>query len=453
MKNESQNKLGEMPIGRLLLVMSVPMMISMFIQALYNVVDSIFVAKISEDALTAVSLAFPLQNLMSAIAVGTGVGVNALVARSLGERRRDRAEKAANVQVFLSLCYTLVFLLVGLLLARTYYTTQTDVESIVDYGEAYVSIVCCGCIGVFYSQNFEKLLVAVGSSTLSMVSQAAGALINIVLDPVLIFGLGPFPVMGVRGAAVATVIAQVSSALIALAFNLKCNRATRFRLRAMLPDGPIVRGIYAVGLPSMLTIGLSSIMSYCMNRIFLGFSTTAAAVFGIWLKLQSFGFMPVFGMNNGTIAIYSYNYGAGKTERVFRTLRLALIVGALITAAVSLLYERFPEGLLRLFSASDNMMGIGRPAVRICAASLPFGACSIIMAAACQSLGKPQYSLLINISRQLALQVTAAWLLSLTGRLTLVWVAPLCAEVLTLALAIVMCGRVMGRLRRNEETA
>lgn len=426
--------------------MSVPMMISMFIQALYNLVDSMFVAKISEDALTAVSLAFPLQSIMNAIAVGTGVGVNALVSRSLGEGNRVRADKAANVQVFLSLCYAAVFLLVGLTFSRGFYTTQTDVESIINYGEKYVSVVCCFSLGLFLSQNFEKLLVATGNSTPSMISQAAGAVLNIILDPVFIFGLGPIPAMGVRGAAIATVLGQFTAALAALAFNVRRNTATRFRLSRMLPDAKILKAIYAVGLPSTLTVGLSSVMSYLMNGILLGFSTTAAAVFGVWLKLQSFGFMPVFGMNNGTIAIFSYNHGAGRIDRVNKTLRLALTLGAVITLGVALLYEAVPGPLLDLFSASENMMGIGVPAIRICAASLPFGGVSVICASACQSLGRAGYSLAINLSRQLVLQVTAAYLLSLFGKLSLIWIAPLLAEVLTLVFAAVLAGKVMRRL-------
>ena len=303
----SQDKLGTMPIGKLLVTMSVPMMISMFIQALYNVVDSMFVARLSEDALTAVSMAFPIQNVMIALAVGTGVGVNALVSRSLGEGNLRRAEKAANVQIFLDVCYAVLSIVVGVFFARTYFTNQTDVASIIDYGEQYVAIICCWSLGMYLAQGWEKLLIATGNATPSMISQALGAVVNIILDPVLIFGLGPFPALGVRGAAIATVIGQYAAGICALVFNLRRNTATHFHFNQMLPDLKILKFIYSVGLPSMLIVGLSAVMSYCMNGIFLSFSTTATAVFGIWLKLQSFGFMPVFGMNNGTIAIYSYN--------------------------------------------------------------------------------------------------------------------------------------------------
>ena len=261
----SQDKLGTMPIGRLLITMSVPMMISMFVQALYNMVDSMFVARLSENALTAVSLTFPLQNIMNAIAVGTGVGVSAMVSRSLGEGDGRRAERAANVQVTLSALYAVIFAAVGLLCSRSFFEHQTDVAEIIAYGHDYMLIVCVCAVGMFYGQNFEKLLVATGSSAQSMVSQAAGAVINIIFDPLLIFGIGPFPSLGVSGAAWATVLGQCVSALLALFFNLRCNHATRFRAKSMLPDPETLRGIFAVGLPSMITVGLGSAMSYLMK--------------------------------------------------------------------------------------------------------------------------------------------------------------------------------------------
>ena len=450
-REQSQDKLGTMPIGKLLVTMSVPMMISMFIQALYNVVDSMFVARLSEDALTAVSLAFPIQNIMIALAVGTGVGVNALVSRSLGEGNVRRAEKAANVQIFLDVVYAVLALIAGLFFSRRYFANQTDVTSIIDYGEQYVSIVCCWSLGMFLAQGWEKLLIATGNATPSMISQALGAIVNIILDPILIFGLGPIPAMGVRGAAIATVIGQYAAAVCAFLFNIKRNTATRFDLRQVLPDGPILKFIYSVGLPSMLIVGLSAVNSYAMNSIFLSFSTTATAVFGIWLKLQSFGFMPVYGMNNGTIAIYSYNYGAGNTDRLFRTLRLSLIVGFLITAAVTVVYIAIPNTLLSLFDASDYMRSIGVTAVRLCALSMPFGAVTVILSSPFQSVGRAPLSLVINICRQLVFQVAAAWVLSRFGRLEIVWFAPLIAEALTLCVAALLSRRVMAQVRAEGE--
>ena len=444
--NNSQNKLGEMPVGKLIITMSVPMMISMFIQALYNVVDSIFVAKICEDALTAVSLAYPLQSVMNAVAVGTGVGVNALVSRSLGEGNFRRAEKAANVQIFLGLVYAFCMLLVGLFFARKFYTVQTDVQSIIDYGEQYLSVVCCWSLGLFFSQGFEKLLVATGNSTPSMISQALGAILNIILDPIFIFTFG----LGVRGAAIATVIGQCSAALCAYLLNLKYNQATHFDLRQLLPDRKILRFIYAVGLPSTITIGLNAIMSYAMNGILLTFSTTAAAVYGVWMKLLSFGCMPVFGMNNGTIAIFSYNHGAKKYDRVFATLRIAMTLGVCITLAVTSLYELIPGPLMRLFNASDYMMSIGVPAVRICGLSLTLGAACVIISSASQSLGHAGFALFINLCRQIIILLPVAFLLASFRRLELVWFAPMIAEALSLVVAIFICRRVIRELKQQQ---
>ena len=441
-----ENKLGTMPIGRLLLNMSVPMMISMLVQALYNMVDSMFVARISEEALTAVAMAFPMQNMMSAIGVGTGVGMSALVSRSLGQGNPTRAEKAANVQVFLSACYTLAFVIIGAFFVRRFYTSQTQIESIVDYGVEYLSVVCLWSVGCFFGQNLEKLLTATGYSALSMVAQISGALFNILFDWLLIFGVGPFPELGVRGAAIATVMGQIFAALLALVFNLRYNHAVRLRFYRMLPDRDTIKKIYAVGIPSMLTIGLGSVMNYCVNQILLGFSTTATAVFGIWMKMQSFAFMPVYGMNNGTIAIYSYNYGAKYYHRVRGTLKLALKLGLCITLAVMGLYEALPRLMLRLFSASDYMYAIGIPALRLCSLSLPFGAAALILSSCCQTMGRARYTLFVNFLRHLGIQVLAMWLLSLSGVLTLVWFAPLIAEAGAMTAAIFLSRRVLQRL-------
>lgn len=441
-----QDKLGTMPVGRLLVSMSVPMMISMFVQALYNMVDSMFVAQLSENALTAVSLTFPLQNMMAAVAVGTGVGTSAMLSRALGEGDTERADRAANVQVTLSAVYTVILIAVGLLFSRGFFAHQTDVEEIIEYGHDYMLIVCVFAVGGFFGENLVKLLTATGNSAQAMVSQAAGAVVNIVFDPLLIFGLGPFPALGVSGAAWATVLGQCVAALLALFLNQRFNRATRFRLRSMTPDMRTLRGIYAVGLPSMITIGLGSAMSYLMNQILLGFSTTAAAVFGIWMKMQSFGFMPVFGMNNGTIAIYSYNYGAKQYDRVRRTLRLAMAVGIGVTAAWTAMYELLPVTMLRLFNASEFMLSIGVTALRLCSASLPLGAVCVILSSSFQSLGRARYTLLISVMRQLVFQVPAAWLLALGGALELVWLAPVIAEGLSAVLAAGLSRKVMARL-------
>lgn len=433
-----ENKLGTMPIGRLLMVMSIPMMISFFIQALYNVVDSIFVAQISENALTAVSIAFPMQNIITAIGVGTGVGVNALVPRYLGQQRQRDAEKIANVAVFLSVCYCVIFVLVGLFVVGPYYRMQTDVTEIVEDGIAYLSVVCVVSFGAFFGQNFEKLLVATGHTVCSMISQATGAVFNIIFDPLLIFGIGPFPEMGVTGAAVATVLGQIVAAIVAFLMAMKKQNSVRLHLQAMLPDGRSLKEIYSVGIPSIITVGLGSAMSFCMNQILLGFSTTATAAFGIWLKLQNFAFMPVFGLNNGTIPMISYNYGAGKMDRVHKTIHLALAVALILMCLLLIIFELCPTQLLELFSATENMFAIGTVALRLTCLSLPFGATAVILSSSFQSLGRSRYTLVVNLCRQLIFMVPIAWLLSLTGRLEMVWASVAVAEFLSMVLAIVL---------------
>ncbi len=439
----SQNKLGVMPIGKLLMVMSVPMMISMFIQALYNVVDSMFVAKISEEALAAVGIAFPLQNVAIAIGVGTGVGITALVPRSLGSGDYETANRAANVQNFLCICYSLVFVVIGLAFARPYYTMQTDDPAIIEAGVDYVRIVCAVSVGVFFGQGLEKLLVASGYSALSMICQASGAIINIVLDPILIFGLGPIPAMGVKGAAIATVAGQIFASALALFFNLTKNKTIRFSLKDMVPNIKTLKAIYAVGIPSMLTVGLSTVMSYCMNQIFLAVGTTATAAFGIWVKLQSFGFMPVYGLNNGSIAILAFNRGAKKYDRVRKTLKLASIIGVCVSSVVMVFYIAAAHPLLGLFSASENMYAIGMAAVRICALSLPFGAYTVILSSSFQSLGNPRNTFLVNMCRQLIILVPIAWLLSLIGDVRYIWAAFPVADAATMLISMGISRRLM----------
>lgn len=439
----SQNKLGVMPIGKLLMVMSVPMMISMFIQALYNVVDSMFVAKISEEALAAVGIAFPLQNIAIAIGVGTGVGITALVPRSLGSGDYETANRAANVQNFLCICYSLVFVVIGLAFARPYYTMQTDDPAIIEAGVDYVRIVCAVSVGVFFGQGLEKLLVASGYSALSMICQASGAIINIALDPILIFGLGPIPAMGVKGAAIATVAGQIFASALALFFNLTKNKTIRFSLKDMVPNIKTLKAIYAVGIPSMLTVGLSTVMSYCMNQIFLAVGTTATAAFGIWVKLQSFGFMPVYGLNNGSIAILAFNRGAKKYDRVRKTLKLASIIGVCVSSVVMVFYIAAARPLLGLFSASENMYAIGMAAVRICALSLPFGAYTVILSSSFQSLGNPRNTFLVNMCRQLIILVPIAWLLSLIGDVRYIWAAFPVADAATMLISMGISRRLM----------
>ena len=439
---QQENKLGVMPIGRLLAVMSIPMMISFFIQALYNLVDSIFVAMISENALTAVSIAYPMQNIITAIGVGTGVGVNALVPRYLGQQHQRDAEKIANVAVFLSFCYCVIFVLVGLFLVEPYYRMQTDVQEIVEDGVQYLTIVCVVSMGAFFGQNLEKLLVATGNTFASMASQATGAIFNIIFDPLLIFGVGPFPEMGVRGAATATVLGQIVAAIVAFTLVKTKQNSVRIHPGAMKPDGRSLREIYSVAIPSIITVGLGSVMSFCMNQILLGFSTTATAVFGIWMKLQNFSYMPVFGMNNGAVPIVAFNYGAGRMDRANRTIRLAVTVSVGLMCVLLTVFELFTSELLTLFSASENMFAIGTIALRLTCLSLPFGAVSLIFSSSFQALGRSRYTLAVNLCRQLFFMVPMAWLLSLSGRLELVWLAVVIAEAMSAVLATVLRRRI-----------
>ena len=431
-----------MPIGRLLISMSIPMMISFFIQALYNMVDSMFVARISENALTAVSIAFPLQQIITAIGVGTGVAVNALVPRYTGQGQKDKALGIANVAVVLSACYTVLFMLVGLFGVRAYYTMQTDVAEIVEDGTQYLSVICLVCVGAFFGQNFEKLLVATGNTVFSMISQATGAIFNIIFDPLLIFGIGPFPKLGVTGAAVATVLGQIFAALVALVMLTVKEKNIRLQFRYMVPSLEILKNIFSVAIPSMITVGLSSAMSFCLNQILLAFSTTATAVFGVWLKLQNFAFMPIFGLNNGTVPIISYNYGAGNMDRVRKTVSLALKAALVLMAIEVLVFESIPAQLLRMFSASDTMLSIGMIALRTCCLSLPLGAVTLILSSSFQALGYSRYTLLINLGRQLVFIVPIAWALSLTGQLSMVWLATVIAEGMSMLLAVCLNRRV-----------
>lgn len=435
--NAKENKLGTMPIGKLLLVMSIPMMISFFIQALYNIVDSMFVARISEDALTAVSIAFPVQQVITAIAVGTGVGVNALVPRFMGQQRTDYAIRIANNAVFLSACYTVIFMVIGQTLIHAYYVMQTDVTDIVELGTQYLTIVCTVCVGAFFSQNFEKLLVATGNTFLSMAAQASGAIFNLIFDPLLIFGIGPFPALGVRGAAIATVGGQIFAAIVALILLLVKEKTIRLRFRSMRPSWGVIKSIYSIGIPSMITVGIGSAMSFFMNQILLAYSTTATAVFGIWLKLQQFSFMPVFGMNNGTVPMIAYNYGAKQIDRVKHTVSLAMKVAVSLMVVLLVIYELVPGVLLGLFDASENMLSIGNVALRLLCLSLPIGAASIICSSSMQAIGRSGQALLINLLRQLFLLVPIAFLISITtGRLDLIWIATPVAEALALIVAL-----------------
>ena len=441
-ENTAENKMGVMPVNRLLLSMSLPMMASMLVQALYNIVDSIFVSRINENALTAVSLAFPIQSLLIAFGTGTGVGVNALLSRALGQKDEKTANKAAMNGLFLTVATYLVFLIVGLFIARPFYLGQTRDEQIVEYGVAYLSIVCVFSIGMLFQVMLEKLLQSTGKTIYSMITQIVGAVTNVIFDPILIFGLCGFPKLGVAGAAAATIFGQCLAGGLALYFNLKQNPEIRLSLKGFKPDLQIIGKIYAVGIPSIVMQAIGSVMTYGMNRILIGFTSTATAVFGVYFKVQSFIFMPVFGLNNGMVPIIAYNYGAGRRERVIRTVRLSVCYALAIMAVGLAIFQLAPQYLLYLFDASENMLQIGIPALRIISLSFLFAAFGIVSSSLFQALGNGVYSMFVSLTRQLIVLLPAAWLLSLAGRVELVWLAFPIAEVFSFALSLIFTVRI-----------
>ena len=441
----NENKMGVMPVNKLLLNMAVPMIISMLVQALYNVVDSVFVAQLSEDALNAVSLAFPVQNLMIAVAVGTGVGINALLSRSLGQKNYERANQTAMNGLFLAAVSCLVFTVLGWSCARLFYTVQTDIPGIVDYGTDYLSIVSGVSVGLFLSVTCERLLQATGRTFYTMITQATGAVINIILDPILIFGLLGFPRMEVAGAAVATVIGQICGGLLALFFNLRHNPDIKLSWKNFLPRKAIVAGIYSVGVPSIAMQSIGSVMVFGMNQILIAFTSTATAVFGVYFKLQSFIFMPVFGLNNGMVPIVAYNYGAQKPDRIIKTIKLSIAYAVGIMAVGLLLFQLVPHVFLGLFmaeGAGGDMLAIGVPALRTISYSFVFAGFAIVCSSVFQALGHGVLSLAVSVVRQLVVLLPVAFLLSKTGELSLVWWAIPFAELFSLAMSALFLRRV-----------
>ena len=450
-----ENKMGVMPIDKLIISMSLPIMISMLVQALYNIVDSIFVAKISEDALTAVSMAFPIQNLMIAVGAGTAVGVNALLARSLGEKDFDRVNKIAENAVFLVVLSYAAFLLIGLFLVEPFYRSQTDIESIITYGKDYMVVVCCFSFGIFSQLMFERMLQATGRTIYTMITQSVGAIINIILDPILIFGLLGLPKMGVTGAAVATVIGQIAAGVMAAAINHFKNNEVNIRMKGFRPNGNIIKMIYGIGVPSIVMQAIGSIMNYGMNVILISFSSTATAVFGVYFKLQSFVFMPSFGFNNGVIPIIAYNYGAGSRERVVKTMKHSIVYIMSLLFVGLIVFQLIPEPLLRLFEASDNMLSLGVPALRTISLSFIFAGFCIACGSAFQALGKAVYSMIVSVARQLIVLLPVAYMLAQLGNVDYVWWAFPIAEFMSLAMTIlflvILNKKVISKIGKTEE--
>lgn len=437
-----ENKMGVLPVNRLLITMSLPMMASMLVQALYNIVDSIFVSRINENALTAVSLAFPLQILLIAIAGGTGVGVNAILSKALGEKDFERANKTAVNGVFLYLLSYILFLIIGLTLVRPYYASQTTDPEILEFGVQYMTICCAMSFGIFAQFIFERLLTSTGRTLLTMITQTSGAIINIILDPILIFGLLGAPKLGVSGAALATVIGQIVAGTLSCILNLKKNPDIEIKFKGFKPDKDIISEIYRIGVPSIIMQAIGSIMNYIMNKILIGFTSTAVAVFGVYYKMQSFIFMPVFGLNNGLIPIIAYNYGARRRDRMMKTWKLSWLYATIIMVIGTLGYELIPGYMLKLFDASDTMMNIGITAFRIIGVHFPVAAFCIVTGSMFQALGKSMYSMIVSIMRQIVVLVPAAWLLSLIGNVNYVWWAFPIAELMSAATTLVLFSRV-----------
>lgn len=447
-KRTEENKMGVMPVGKLLFNMSLPMMISMLVQALYNIVDSIFVAKLSENALSAVSLAFPLQTLIFAVGGGTCVGVNALLSRALGEKNEKKVNAVATNGIFLVALSYLVFLILGLTVVKPFYMGQlgnADAE-IFDMGVEYLSIVMIFSFGVFGQVLFERLLTSTGKTIFSMISQLSGAITNIILDPILIFGLCGAPKMGVAGAAIATVIGQCVAAVVAGTCNYKFNHEISLSMKGFRPDAKIIGSIYAIGVPSIIMQSIGSVMTYCMNRILIGFSSTATAVFGVYFKLQSFFFMPLFGLNNGITPIIAYNYGARKKDRMLRTIKLSMIVAFCLIMIGFLGFELIPETLLGLFDASPAMLEIGVPALRTIGFHFLIAWFCIIAGTVFQALGKAVYSLVVSIMRQLVVLIPAAFILAHFGGLDATWWAFPIAEGMSLVVSSVCFVRVYRKI-------
>ena len=443
--------MGVMPVRQLLITMSLPMMISMLVQALYNVVDSMFVSYISEYALTAVGLAFPAQNLMISVGVGTGVGVNALLSKSLGEKNFDAANKAAVNGIFLAFCSWAAFALLGGFFSRTFMALQTDVPEIIAYGDTYLTIIAVASVGMMFQICFERLLQSTGKTIYTMLSQGLGAVINLILDPLLIFGLGPFPAMGIAGAALATVIGQCVGALLGLFCNLRRNPEITISFRGFRPHGVTIRKIYAVGVPSIIMSSIGSVMTFGMNKILGAFNSTAVAVFSAYFKLESFIFMPVFGLNNGIVPIIAYNYGARKPDRIRAAAKLGFLYGAAIMAVGVLLFWLIPGRLLGIFNASDDMLEIGIPALRLISLSFLHAAFGIVTSSVCQALGHGVLSLIVSVLRQLVLILPVSWLLGHFVGLSAVWAAFPFAEVFSFLLSAVFMGYMFKTVVRPLE--
>ena len=447
----SENKMGIAPVNKLLWQMSFPMMISMLVQACYNIVDSIFVARISTDAMNAISVAFPIQNLLIAFAVGTGVGINAVLSRKLGEKDQESVDKAAMNGIFINFASYLVFAILSFFVPQFFFAKQTTDPIIQNYGVTYLRIVVGMSFGLFGSITFERLLQSTGKTTLSMVSQLTGTVFNLILDPIMIFGYFGCPAMGIAGAAWATVIGQIAAFIVSIILNLKYNKEIHFDIRKLLPDPKIIKMIYAVGIPSIILGSVGSVMVYFLNIILGRFTKDAQTVFGIYFKLQSFIFMPVFGLNNGAVPIIAYNFGARRKKRMTDTIKIGCIGAALIMLFGTLIFEFFPHLLLSFFDATPEIYRIGEIALRIIAIHFPLAAICIMLGCVLQALGKGVQSMLVSFVRQLIVLLPVAWLLSLSGNLNVVWWAFPIAEFASLMFTLFFYKKIYDKTIKHIE--
>ena len=438
-KNDRMRMMAELPVHEVLIRMSLPMMISFFIQAMYNIVDSMFVARISENALTAVSLAFPMQQVVTAIAVGTSTGVSAVWSRYMGMGKQEEANATIRTMTGMSLIFTVIFILLVIYVSEPLYRVQTNVEEIALMGTTYLSINWILSCGSIFSKYYERLLVSAGRATLSMLAMASGAVINLIFDPLLIFGLGPFPRLGIAGAAYATVAGQIFAAILSIILNWKYNEPVRHEMLRPALQMSAAKDILRVGMPSMITMGLSSMVSFFINQILLAFSTTATAVYGVWMKLQNFCYMPIFGLNNGMVPILSYNFGIGKRDRVRLTMKEAIWFSAALMTGLLALFELIPGSILTLFSAGEQMRAIGMVCLRLCVLSLPFAAVTMLISTSMQALDHARYSLLINLMRQCVLLIGSFALIALLlHSQKWIWMAVPITEIVTFIVALVL---------------
>ncbi|MBR0160050.1 MAG: MATE family efflux transporter [Oscillospiraceae bacterium] len=430
-KKIDSRRMGEMPEGRLLITMAIPMILSMMVQALYNVVDSIYVARVSEDCLSALSLAFPAQNIMIGLATGTGVGVSTLVSRALGRRDGEEARRVTGTAIFLCFCCWFLVALFGVFGAKAFICSQTQVASIRGHAESYLQIVTIGSLFVYLEICAERLLQSTGLTRLSMWTQIIGAVTNIILDPFFIFGWLGLPAMGTAGAAVATVIGQAVGAIVGFVFHVRLNTELPIQLKEIRPHLPIIRSIYRIGFPSILMMCIGSLTNYLMNIILGAFTSTAVAVYGVYFKIQSFFFMPVFGINNALIPVIGYNYGARKKERIYRTILFGVLYASCFMLLGLSAFQLIPKQLLGIFAPSETMLSIGVPALRRISLSYVFAGFCIVAGSTCQALDRSVYSLLVSVLRQVVALIPAAWLLSRTGDVNMVWWAFPIAEIIS----------------------